>query len=127
MIRFSLRSFSRLCLFGCPCLFHFGQSGSGRAPHRGSAHRHGEATWASAATTFVSLSALRWVTSLPWARVIGGFPFYDPVLLRFYLWGFLTSLTGLLTGILGKGKLRWPSCGLSVLMTFLWFAAALGE
>jgi hypothetical protein len=50
-----------------------------------------------------------------------------PFLLRFYRWGPLTSVAGLFTSILGKGKLRWPSCGLSVLMTFLWFAAALGE
>jgi|ERR1700722_2967100 len=82
---------------------------------------------AFAATAFVSLSVLLWVVSLLWARVVGGFPFRDPALLRFYRWGFLTSLAGLLTSIVGKGKLRWPSCGLSVLMAFLWFAAALGE
>jgi hypothetical protein len=40
---------------------------------------------AFAATTFVSLCALLWVTS--WARVIGEFSFYDPVLMRFYRWG----------------------------------------
>jgi hypothetical protein len=82
---------------------------------------------AFAATAFVSLSVLLWVVSLLWARVIGGFPFYDPALLRFYRWGFLTSLAGLLTSVVGKGKRRWPSCGLSALMAFLWFAAALGE
>jgi hypothetical protein len=82
---------------------------------------------AFAAATFVSLSVLLWFASLLWARIIGGFPFYDRVLLRFYRWGFLTSLAGSLTGIVGKGKLRWPSCGLSAVMIFLWFAAALGE
>jgi hypothetical protein len=45
----------------------------------------------------------------------------------FYRWGGLTSLAGLLTSVLGKGKLRWPSCGVSALMIFLWFAAAMGE
>jgi hypothetical protein len=93
--------------------------------------RIGTPEWRSyvsfAATSFVGLSALLWVTSLIWARVIGGFPFYDPILMRFYRWGFLTSLAGLLTSMLGKGKLRWPSCGLSVLMTLLWFMAATGE
>jgi hypothetical protein len=79
------------------------------------------------ATAFVGLSALLWVISILWARAIGGFPYYDPVLLRFYRWGGLTSLAGLLTSVMGKGKLRWPSCGLSVLMTFLWFAEAMGE
>ena len=82
---------------------------------------------AFAATAFVGLSALLWVISLVWARVIGGFPFYDPILLRFYRWGFLTGAVGLLTSLIGKGKLRWPSCGLSALMIFLWFAAASSE
>jgi hypothetical protein len=82
---------------------------------------------AIAATTFVALSALLWVTSILWARAIGGFPYYDPVLLRIYGWGGLTSLAGLLTSVLGKGKLKWPSCGLSALMIILWFAAAMGE
>jgi hypothetical protein len=82
---------------------------------------------AIAAAFLVGLSAVLWVTSLIWARVIGGFPFYDPILMRFYRWGFLTSAAGLMTGLVGKGKLRWPSCGLSALMTFLWFAAATGE
>jgi cellobiose-specific phosphotransferase system component IIC len=34
---------------------------------------------ALAATTLVSVSVLLWVTSLLWARGIGGFPFYDPL------------------------------------------------
>jgi hypothetical protein len=75
----------------------------------------------------VSASSLLWFVSIIWAHVIGGFPFYDPVLLRFYRWGFLTSMSGLLTSFIGKGKLRWPACGLSALMTFLWLAAAEGE
>jgi hypothetical protein len=93
--------------------------------------RIGAPAWRSyvalAAITFVGLSALLWVTSILWARAIGGFPYYDPVLLRFFRWGSSTSLAGLLASVIGKGKLRWPSCGLSVLMSFLWFAAAMGE
>jgi hypothetical protein len=73
------------------------------------------------------LSSLLWLISLVWARVIGGFPYYDPVLLRFYRWGFLTASAGLFVSFLGKGKLRWPACGLSALMTLLWFGAAMGE
>jgi len=64
-----------------------------------------------------------WLISLAWARVIGGFPFYDPVLLRFYRWGALTGLAGLLVSFAGKGKLRWPACALSSLMVLLWFMA----
>jgi len=73
------------------------------------------------------VSALLWVVSLIWARAIGGFPFYDPVLLRFYRWGFLTSVLGLFVSLVGKGKLRWPTTGLSLLMSMLWFMAATGE
>ena len=68
-----------------------------------------------------------WLISLIWARVIGGFPFYDPVLLRFYRWGGLTGLAGLVVSFVGKGKLRWPTCALSSLMILLWFMAAIGE
>jgi len=93
--------------------------------------RIGPPAWRSymaiVATTFVALSALLWVTSILWARAIGGFPYYDSALLRIFSWGGLTSLAGLLTSVLGKGKLKWPSCGLSALMIILWFAAAMGE
>src|SRR5207249_2834243 len=61
------------------------------------------------------------------ARVIGGFPFYDRVLLRFYRWGLLTGLAGLLVSFGAKGKLRWPARELSSLMVFLWFMAASSE
>jgi hypothetical protein len=127
MIRFFLRQFVSFIFLWLPLLVLFWAV---RRWAR-STPKISRPAWRSyvafAATTLVTLSALLWVTSLLWARVIGGFPFYDPVLLRFYRWGFLTSLAGLLTSIAGKGKLRWPSCGLSALMTFLWFAAALGE
>ena len=79
------------------------------------------------AISFAGISSLLWLISIVWAGVIGGFPYYDPVLLRFYRWGALTSLSGLLISFVGKGKLRWPACGLSSLMVLLWFMAATGE
>jgi hypothetical protein len=82
---------------------------------------------AIAAAFLAGLSAVLCVTSLIWAHVIGGFQFYDPILMRFYRWGFLTSAAGLITSLVGKGNLRWPSCLLSALMVFFWFAAAMGE
>jgi hypothetical protein len=72
------------------------------------------------------VSTLLWLTSLVWAQAIGGLQVYDPVLMWFVRLGFLTAPLGFLTSFLGKGTLRWPSCGLSGLMTFLWLAAALG-
>jgi hypothetical protein len=53
-----------------------------------------------------------WVTSLTWARAIGGFGYYDPVLLGFFRWGSLTGLAGLAASLAGKGKLKCPTCGL---------------
>ncbi len=127
MIRFFLRLLVSFIFLWLPLLILFWAVWRSA----GSTPRISTPAWLSyvafAATTFVSLSVLLRGTSLIWARVIGGFPFYDPLLLRFYRWGFLTSRAGLLTSIVGKGKRRRPSCGLSVPMTFPWFAAALGE
>src|ERR1700682_3510179 len=79
------------------------------------------------AMALTAISVLLWVTSLIWARVIGGFPFYDPILMRFLLGGGLTCLSGLVLSFPAKGKLRWPILSLSVLMTFLWFAVAIAQ
>jgi len=79
------------------------------------------------AICLAGVSSLLWLILSVWARVRGGFPFYDPVVLRFYRWGLLLGLAGFVSSLPGKGKLRWPACGLSALMTFLWFGAALSE
>ena len=88
-------------------------------------------TWRSylalVAIGLAGTSSLLWLISLVWAKVIGGFAYYDPVLLRFYRWGSLTGLSGLLVSFGAKGKLRWPACGLSSLMVLLWSMAAMGE
>lgn len=80
--------------------------------------------------SLATLSALLAFGSLIYARAIGGFPFYDPRLLRIYRWGFLLSLGGVLTGAAGcwrRSPLRWyaPTCALGMLI--FWFFAALGE
>jgi hypothetical protein len=77
-----------------------------------------------------SASALLAFSSIIYAHVIGGFPFYDPRLLRIYRWGTLLSLSGLVCGIIGiwrPGPLRWlaPACAVG---TFLyWIAMASTE
>jgi hypothetical protein len=76
---------------------------------------------------FATLSFLLWLILFAWAHSIGGFPFYDPVVMHFYGWGFLTGASGIAMSLAGKGRLRWPAGGVSVLMTFLWIAAAAGE
>ena len=79
------------------------------------------------AITLGGISSLLWLVSIVWAGVIGGFAYYDPVVLRFYRWGFFTGVAGFLISFAGKGKLRWPACGLSFLMAMLWMMAATSE
>jgi hypothetical protein len=75
-------------------------------------------------------SALLALISLIYAHAIGGFPYYDPRLLRFYRWGGVLSDAGLILGIIGcwrRNSLRWyaPLCALG--MSLFWGAAAMGE
>ena len=46
--------------------------------------------------------------------------FDNPALIRLFWVGFLAAPAALLSSLLGKGTLRWPACGLSVLMTLHW-------
>ena len=88
---------------------------------------HWRSYTAFAAFTLGSASVLLWIFVGLWALVRGGFPYYDPVLLRMYGLGALLGLAGFVISFPGKGKLRWPACGIAGLMTFLWIAAATAE
>lgn len=77
-----------------------------------------------------TLSAVLAAGSIIYAHLIGGFPFYDPRLLRIYRWGALLALAGLLLGVGGcwkRGSLRWqsPLCAFGVLV--FWLVSANGE
>ena len=67
-----------------------------------SAPRIAEPVWrgysAIGATTLAGISVMLWVFSFVWARKIGGFGYYDPVLMRFYRWG--SVMAGALVGSL---------------------------
>ena len=80
--------------------------------------------------TLATASGLLAVSSVMYAHAIGGFPFYDPRLLRIYRWGGLLSLSGLVFGIAGVWRpspVRWlaPVCSFGTLL--FWFASAMGE
>jgi hypothetical protein len=80
--------------------------------------------------TLATASGVLAVSSVVYAHAIGGFPFYDPRLLRIYRWGGLLSLSGLVFGIAGvwrPGPVRWlaPVCSVGTLL--FWFASAMGE
>ena len=75
-------------------------------------------------------SALLAISSLLYSHAIGGFPFYDPLLLRIYRWGGLLSLTGIIFGICGAwqpSSLRWHAPGCAIGMFVFWSAMAMGE
>jgi hypothetical protein len=82
------------------------------------------------AWTLALASAVLYFGSIVWANVRGGFRFYDPVLMRIYGYGTLLSLRGIVFGLLSvwRGrKVRWGAGALSIVMTALWFIAAMGE
>lgn len=75
-------------------------------------------------------SALLAVSTAVYAKAIGGFPFYDPTLLRIYRYGALISLSGIVFAVVGlwrRNALRWhaPVCALGILM--YWFMLASTE
>jgi uncharacterized BrkB/YihY/UPF0761 family membrane protein len=75
-------------------------------------------------------SALIALSSLVYAHRIGGFPFYDPRLMRIYRWGGWLSLVAVVLGLIGcwrRGPLRWyaPICAAGMLIFWGW--SAMGE
>ncbi len=79
------------------------------------------------ACCLAAASALLYLGTVLYSRIIGGFPFYDPTLMAIYLLGALTALVGLLIGTLGRGRARVAVMGLSGSMLTLWLATASSE
>jgi len=79
---------------------------------------------------FATGSALL-AAALPiYARAMGGFPYYDPTLLRIYRCGAMLSVVGIGFGVAGLWKpnsLRWhaPACAVGALLW--WFMEASSE
>ncbi|HZV87581.1 MAG TPA: hypothetical protein VFF95_08550 [Candidatus Binatus sp.] len=93
--------------------------------------RIGVPSWRSyvaiCAFSLAAISSLLHLVLFAWARLIGGFWFYDPVVMRFYGWGFLTGAAGMVVSLAAKGKLRWPSFAFSAVMAVVWLLAAMSE
>lgn len=96
--------------------------------------RRAQATWLSRlslpAFGLATVSGIVALISVIYAHAIGGFPYYDPRLLRFYRWGGILADVGLVLGIIEcfrRNPLRWyaPLCALG--MSVFWVAAAMGE
>jgi len=80
--------------------------------------------------TLATLSGVLAISSVVYAHAIGGFPFYDPLLMKIYGLGAVLSLAGILfslSGIWRPSVLRWhaPVCSVGTLL--FWFFSAMGE
>jgi hypothetical protein len=79
---------------------------------------------------FASAACMLSIATFIYARVIGGFPFYDPRLLAIYRWGIDLSLAGTCFGIGGafrKGPLRQVAPISAGVMLIYWFMQAMTE
>jgi hypothetical protein len=79
---------------------------------------------------FGNASALLALGTTVYAAAIGGFPFYDPGLLRIYGFGLLIALSAFILSIPGvwrRNPLRWHAPVLSFGMLALWCVWATGE
>jgi len=80
--------------------------------------------------SLATASALLAISSAIYGQMIGGFPYYDPRLLKIYACGALISLAGIIFAIGGVwrgGPLRWhaPACAVGLL--FFWAMLASSE
>jgi hypothetical protein len=85
---------------------------------------------AMAGFSLAGASALLAVSSLIYGQAIGGFPYYDPRLLRIYRCGALLSLSGTIFGVGGVRRpnpLRWHAFVSAVGSLLFWVLAASGE
>jgi hypothetical protein len=80
--------------------------------------------------TLASVSALLAISSMLYADALGGFPYYDPRLLRIFGWGGLLSIGGIafaIGGVRQSSALRWHGLCFSAAMLLFWFMSAMGE
>jgi hypothetical protein len=81
---------------------------------------------------FAIASGLLAASSILYARAIGGFPYYDPLLLRIFAWGFLLSSVGLTLTIIGalrpsQNRLRFLPLICAAVTLIFWLLTAMGE
>ena len=77
-----------------------------------------------------SAAGLLAISSMLYAYVVGGFRYYDPLLLRIFVCGGLLSVAGIVFAIAGareSSALRWHAVGFSAGMLLFWFMSAMGE
>jgi hypothetical protein len=77
-----------------------------------------------------TVSELLAISMVLYARVSGGFAFYDPTLMRIYAWGMLISVVGMTVAIIGAWRpssLRWYSLVCTAGTLLYWLVQASNE
>jgi hypothetical protein len=80
---------------------------------------------ALAALTFASVSVLMSLGYFLRSVTHGGNFYSDPLLEKFLGGGLISAIAALPCALIGKGRARWPSLGIALLMSVLWFGAAM--
>ena|SRR5271165_2216043 len=80
--------------------------------------------------SLASASALLAISAMAYSLIHGGFPYYDPLLMKVLGVGFLLSVGALIFGLSGvwsTSSLQWhaPVCAIATLA--FWIVAAVGE
>jgi hypothetical protein len=86
--------------------------------------------FAIASFSLVTPSVIIAVSSMLYARKIGGFPYYDPLLMRIFRWGFCLSLAAVmitLKGVPRRSANRWILLTLSIGTLTFWLLTMMGE
>jgi hypothetical protein len=86
--------------------------------------------WLFLSFSFATGSVVLAVSSIMYAKTIGGFPYYDPLLLSIFRWGLMLSLGAIIFSIAALWRpsaLRWAALGCSIVMLLFWFWGAIGE
>jgi hypothetical protein len=98
---------------------------------RWATRRQAGGTWLSlTGFSLGTASALLGIGTMLYACSLGGFPYYDPALLRIYRLGLLLSVAGLIFGTVGlrrSSPVRWYAPVAAVGTLLFWLAAAAGE
>lgn len=77
-----------------------------------------------AAFGMAGISLVVWLVSVAWALAVTGFPYYSPMLMRFYRFGLYSGVVALIACVPAKGKLRWPAAFISFMIIVVWVLTA---
>jgi hypothetical protein len=114
-----------LCYGAIAFVLAFGINWARRSPKQDTS-----LVFAIASFSLVTGSVAIAISSMLYARKIGGFPHYDPMLMRILRWGFCLSLAAVIIaykGVPRRSTNRWLLLTLSIGMMMFWLLTMLEE